>query len=758
MSGIQDGYEQAYADKLWALLPDVYRAQDTEQFGANGPLRELVNRIGAQAANVRRNIDRLWEDQSIETCDDWVIPYIGDLLATNLVPGLGARGQRLDVANTISYRRRKGTVAVLEQIATNITGCDAKVVEFFRRLGRTRHGLDPALGQPLLQGDAVAQLQQAEGLVGAVTRTGIGGFADLRNVYGASNARTAFDEYFYTADLRAGDGTTGWYNIPSLGVFLWRLQSFLAGPVTPVAVHGCPDWYTFDPTGRDVPLFAAQRSTDTLGDGWVSPQPVQLATPISQALLDANAAAYDPATANALLLLTQPLQLYPNPEVMILQDAATGQDAAATATLPATAVLLRPARGRFRVEASPPPGPVVAKYCYGFASQIGAGPYDRRVTGATIPAPAPVTQVPAGADALTTPGVIPGAGTLTIGGSLTCDGAAAVQVTGALTLQAAIQACPLIRLPPDSSWEIHGTPGATLVLDGLFVSGGDVVLTGSFDSVTLNCCTFDPGTEAAPGEAASPPGSFALSADLRPLRPTRLWIEATITTLNAARCILGAIRTRAAGRVITPLPLSATTHPAAVGRVITPLPLSATTHPAAVGTVATLSLSETIVQGLADGDDGTALHFSDGAASLSRCTVLGPTVLHRVDVSESILRDLATVDDTQDGCVRFSAWASGSTLPRKYESVSIPAGAGLFTSTDFGQPGYAQLLASADASILPTRLAPGASAPTIIAGAADGSEMGCFAREKTPQKLRGLLLKFQEYMPAGLVPVPIAVT
>jgi hypothetical protein len=731
MSGIQDGYEQAYADKLWALLPEVYRAQDTEQFGANGPLRELINRIGAQAANVRRNIDRLWEDQSIETCDDWVIPYIGDLLATNLVPGLDAAGQRLDVANTISYRRRKGTVAVLEQIASNITGWDAKVVEFFRRLGRTRHGLDPAIGQPLLPGDAMAQLQQAEGLAGAVTRAGIGGLADLRNVYGASNARTAFDEYFYTADLRAGDGTTGWYNIPHLGVFLWRLQSFLAGPVTPVAVYGCPGWYTFDPTGRDVPLFAARRSADTLGDGWVSPQPVQLATPISQALLDANAAAYDPATSNALLQLSQPLQLYPNAAVMTVQHAATGE------ALPTGSVLLRPERGRFRVDTSPPPGPVVAKYCYGFASQIGAGPYDRRVAGASIPAPAPVTHVSAGTHALSTAGTIPGAGTLIIGGSLTCDGAAAVQVTGALTLQAAIQACPLIRLPEGSTWVIHGAPGSTLVLDGLFVSGGDVVLTGSFDSVTLNCCTFDPGTEASPGELASPPGGFALSADLRPLLPTCLWIEATINTLSASRSILGAIRTRAGMRAIMPLPL---------GQAI------------AVGTVTTLSLSESIVQGLADADDGTALRFPDGMVRLSRCTVLGPTVLHRVDVSESILRDLAQVDDTQDGCVRFSAWASGSTLPRKYESVSIPAGAGLFTSTDFGQPGYAQLLASADASILPAPQTPGAPAPTIIAGAADGSEMGCFAREKTPQKLRGLLLKFQEYMPAGLVPVPVAVT
>ena len=38
------------------------------------------------------------------------IPYIGDLLATRLVSCLDARAQRLDVAKTIYYRRRAGTL------------------------------------------------------------------------------------------------------------------------------------------------------------------------------------------------------------------------------------------------------------------------------------------------------------------------------------------------------------------------------------------------------------------------------------------------------------------------------------------------------------------------------------------------------------------------------------------------------------------------------------------------------------------------
>ena len=141
---INDGYAQWYAARLWQLLPAVYRTMDAGPTpGAPGPLQELVNRIGAQAAVVRRSIDRMGENQSIETCDDWVIPYIGDLVATRLVSCLDAAAQRIDVAKTIYYRRRAGTVGLLEELAADIASHDARVVEFFRRMGRTRHQFDP---------------------------------------------------------------------------------------------------------------------------------------------------------------------------------------------------------------------------------------------------------------------------------------------------------------------------------------------------------------------------------------------------------------------------------------------------------------------------------------------------------------------------------------------------------------------------------------------------------------------------------------
>src|SRR5262245_5827678 len=114
-----DLYDAYYQRKLWELLPTIYRALDSADPEQPGPLQELVNRIGAQAAVLRRSLDRLHADQDIESCEDWVIPYLGDLLDTRLIAALDARGQRLDVAKTIYYRRRKGTVALLEELSAD---------------------------------------------------------------------------------------------------------------------------------------------------------------------------------------------------------------------------------------------------------------------------------------------------------------------------------------------------------------------------------------------------------------------------------------------------------------------------------------------------------------------------------------------------------------------------------------------------------------------------------------------------------------
>lgn len=848
----RDHYEVYYADKLWSLLPAIYRALDTDVFDKKGPLHEMVDRIGAQAAILRRSMDRMWEDQSIETCDDWIIPYIGDLLATNLVASLDARGQRLDVAKTIYYRRRKGTVAILEEIASDITGWDARVVEFFRRMGRTRHNLDPEIGLPAATDDPAGnyKLQLAEGLVEPLTNTGIGGWADLRNNYGASKANStfnvyavdktasAFDEYYHTADFRRGRGQVGWYDIPRLGVFLWRLRSFGADqeldPTTPVAIQNCPDHYTFDPTGREIPLFA--RSTRAYGDNWVSPAEWQLPTPISTPLLQNDLrlpvdqqhlyAAIDPTDNTSILLRS----------LGVFRKPGSFYDLVGPEK-----VNVFPERGRLTTLNPPANDTIYVTYHYGFSSTIGAGPFDRRMVGKKLAVPpTPDNVVSGGGNGLTAPlAALAPTGTVTIGDSLTYD---TVSDIGSVTtgiqhvmLHAKNKSRPLIRLPagsPATELAFTGADGSTLALEGLFISGGDIVLRGKFDSVTLTCCTLDPGDS---GEMTTPPTIYAKSVDGRDLVPSRLWVEAEVRQLTIDRCITGPIRTRANGEIeklvvndsivqairtddsslfsaadlknpgrlasllrdaSDPLSLylkgqfAATTQqllnaydskqlpsPALQQALINelntllsgPLLYDANRFAQVKLTAATLQWTTQNLQGadlirlnrwllqeaypaeLANKDSAIAL--SSGEVDLARCTLLGPAYIHRLSTSECILDDVVLVEDMQHGCVRFSAWSTGSVLPRPYESVEIAPQSPLFTTRIFGQPGYAQLLSSVDTAILS-----GAAGATISQGAQNGSEMGAFAREKNPIKERSLRIKYEEFMPLGLIPVIIYVT
>ena len=534
-----DGYTEYYAAKLWGLIPAIYRSLDSEP-QAPGPLREMVNRIGAQAAAIRRGVDRMWEDQSIENCDDWLIPYIGDLVATNLVACLDARGQRLDVAKTIYYRRRKGTVGLLEELASDITDADARVVEFFRRLARNRHSFDPPIGLvPFFTASAdPTPMAVVEGLAGAYTRTPMGGFADLRQAYGATRTGTAFDEYSYTADFRLGRVSVGWHNIPRLGVFQWWTLSFAVHASTPVedALHASA--YTFDPTGREIQLFApSTRTQEQFGEHWVSPQewelPVAIGTPLWQ---------------------LRPDKLYP-----VALSVLEG-DTAPFVLMGLDRVTVKPELGRFCLKgAAPSMGIVHATYCYGFTAPIGAGPYDQRLSGAPLPsAVTPEAPVVGGGSALHAVTAAMGLqGSAVLQDSLTYDAPAdlgGASGFAAIALFGKNGERPVIRWtdPSHSTWILTGaaattvTPAATLVLQGLLLSGADVILRGHFDSVRIRCSTFDPG---AASENASEP--YASAVDGVVLAPSRLFIEADVRELIIERCILGPIRTRDGGAIET---------------------------------------------------------------------------------------------------------------------------------------------------------------------------------------------------------------
>ena len=121
------------AERLYGLLPAVYRLRDAEQ---GEPLRALMAAFAQQFAALEENIDQLYDDQFIETCAAWVAPYIGDLIGYRPLHGVTPKvaSPRAEVANTIAYRRRKGTALMLEQLASDVTDWPAHAVEFFELL------------------------------------------------------------------------------------------------------------------------------------------------------------------------------------------------------------------------------------------------------------------------------------------------------------------------------------------------------------------------------------------------------------------------------------------------------------------------------------------------------------------------------------------------------------------------------------------------------------------------------------------------
>src|SRR5262249_56458645 len=94
-----------------------------EQKRLRGPLWVLMEIIAEQLAGLEENIEQLYDDQFIETCAEWAVSYIAELVGYRpLDPQLQQRlkSARTDVADTIGFRRRKGTAAMLETLAVAI--------------------------------------------------------------------------------------------------------------------------------------------------------------------------------------------------------------------------------------------------------------------------------------------------------------------------------------------------------------------------------------------------------------------------------------------------------------------------------------------------------------------------------------------------------------------------------------------------------------------------------------------------------------
>jgi hypothetical protein len=214
---------------------------------------------------LEEDVQRLYDDQFIETCAAWVVPYIGDAVGYRALHGVvpSVKHPRAEVADTIALRRHKGTAAMLEVLAREVTGWDARAVEFFELLAATQYmnHLRPHVPRP-----------------------------DLRNIEPLLRLGSAFESIPHTADVRRIATAGGRFNIPNIGIFLWRLgaKSLTGSPAT--SLDG--QRFLFSPLGNSAPLFTRPRSLGAIDEFTLRVGRLNVPDPLLLRIADAHLADY----------------------------------------------------------------------------------------------------------------------------------------------------------------------------------------------------------------------------------------------------------------------------------------------------------------------------------------------------------------------------------------------------------------------------------------------------------------------------------
>ncbi len=720
---------------LYHLLPGVYQRRDADSGYA---LRGLLAVIEEQRQNLSASLDQLYEDWFIETCQDWLVPYLGDLVGYQLLHGydealgagtpeagrlLRAIAPRADVAGTIAARRRKGTLSLLQDLAAEVTGWPARAVEFRWLL---------AFAQPVRLESVATRERIRSGQV-----------ASLRDGNRLDRLGGPFDDVTRGADVRriTSGHTPGRYGIDQVGLFAWRLRSC---SVTRAPAH-CIDRdrarFTFSVLGNDVPLGIRPAAPDWPGSG-PGGEVAETDVPgfIRRRAFDSDLGQYyGPAKSLCVWLSGNPAA-EPVPAVQVVPADLTGWG-------------YTPARGQVAVDPvlgriafaprSAPDGGVWVSYRYLFSADIGGGEYPRAVTtpdGAVVYRVGPGERFAAITAALAQwtadkqahhgagqgPEAIielAGSGVYTEQLDITVDPG------DRLTIRAASGCRPVIRLldwyanRPDSL-RITGTPPAAapapagggsaagagtapkppvVTLDGLLVTGRSVQLSGPVGQLRITDCTLVPG--------------WSLDADCTCEHPGEPSLELTGTSacVQVDRSILGPVR------------VICDEAPAGPSRVF---------------------LSDSILDAtdragfaLAGAEDGPTDRAAAVVLAMRRTTVFGRIRAHAITtVENSIITGLFEVADQQHGCVRFCWIAPQSRLPQQFHCEPSLSGDPLrvvprFTGERYGTPGYAQLRVD--------------DPKEIFRGADDGAEMGAFHDLFQPQRLDNLALRLAEYTPAG---------
>ncbi|HVT57249.1 MAG TPA: hypothetical protein VHR45_02525 [Thermoanaerobaculia bacterium] len=720
-------------DRLYQLLPSIYRQRDAEQ---GFPLQALLQVIAEQVNAVEDDIAQLYENWFIETCQDWVVPYIGDLVGYRPVHDAGEPGAvrttaerrrheilipRREVANTLRYRRRKGTLALLELLARDVAGWPARAVELYELLSFTQH------------------LNHS--------RPEHGRTVDLRRGEALNRLDGPFDELAHTADVRhvASSRTPGRPNLPGLGLFVWRLRSYAVtrAPAYCAASGegGAPNRYSVSALGNDTPLYVRPQTEPEPAGVGAKAAGRNLPIPLGRRTFAAHKSDYY-GDGKSL-------------QIWVGEPAANGSQEAGRRAVEEKEIVVadltgwryQPRSGQVAVDpelgriafppSQPPQKGAWVSYQYGFSADLGGGEYDRPLSE-----PAGATHYQVGE----------GEPYRTLGAALEqwCDkppAHAVIEITDdgvyveveqvnivlregqTLQLRAARRRRPVLRLVGQKtslpgSLAVKGGAGSAFTLDGLMVTGGSVLVEGGLTAVTLSHSTLVPGWE--------------LASDGTPCRPAEPSLELVDFGGRGGRggrvviehCILGSIQ------IERDVPAE-------------PIPIR----------ISDCILDATSLERLALSSPGHPV--APALLTVLRSTVFGQVQVHALELGEnSLFTGLLRVARRQIGCLRFSSYVPGSRTPRRFgcepDGVEAAAAASLtdpatrerveqrerervrplFRSTLYGTPDYARLA--------------GGCAGEIRRGADDESEMGAFHDLYEPQRTANLRARLDEHTPAGL--------
>jgi hypothetical protein len=709
----------APSDGLYNLIPAIYRQRDQD---LGGPLQTLMSVIETQRESLEADIQQLYDDMFIETCQGPLIDYFASLVAVALPPLTSSQtdpnsdaadwiSRRHQVVDAIAARAAKGTLAALERVVGDATGWPVRAVEQGVHLAITQTVREP-------------QIQR-------------GRLLDIYNDAPLLFVDSLFAGAAALADVRRGDTTLTKPVGPhptTVTVTVWR-QDVTHIHRAPAACVDDDNHYTFDPMGYDQQLAVAptprRPGTPPAGD-------LDLPVPITRRQLRRNLSDYY-GTDRSLCVYRGRSPV--SREQIVVADLSRwahdpdyGQ------------VAIDPEVGRIAFyETDEPEDGIWVRYHYLDVGPIGAGDgADEDLTGDPASTVQPLKVAVANSDKTVFPSVTaaintwlesarkngPAHGVIEILDSSVYEEDFDIRIGAGMRLgiYAAAGQRPVLRSVDEQhnrpkrvrveGYSVKGeTDPAQLSLTGITIAEHALELKGEFGMVALDHCTIVPER----GEASRRHIAIAATAMPCPIQITS--------------SIVGEIRINSPEVGYDPIDLS---------------------------------ISDSIVDAGPQGGHaitGAEERPAYAALSLARCSVLGSINVFQTDIAQdSIITGRFYSRRRQTGQIRFCYISPTSHVPRRtgcqpddvLAKVENELQAGLttaaeasalltseparvrprFDSTDFGSPGYARLAL--------------ATATEITHGSEDDGELGAFHDLWVTRRIDDMTARLVEFTPIGV--------